>query len=178
MLEASRAPYIGNREVALDTTGLPLALLATALLFGGLLAERILIGVRHRGYLGLGLPIGPELVPIERLPKKESGETASVHWVLDGTTVYFWAGRAPTGLHGRISLVGPPGRVALDVRWAPPWSPLFAALWLIGLGLVRGDGWLTVPVGSMMGVGLLFVYWQAAVTAARELRWALVKGDD
>lgn len=164
----------------MDGTGLDMALLACAVLFGGLLLERVLVAYRVRRYFQVGFPLGPRLVPIKALPEPDEGETATVRWARDGNEVLFWSGnrRAPMGLHGRVLLIGPPGRVAVDVRWSPPLSPILAAVWLAGLGLFRGEGWLTVPVGSLMAGGLVLVYWSSAVTAARELRWAFVKGDE
>ena len=110
----------------------------------------------------------------------------SVRWVVTDTgerqVVRYWAEpgsrRAPMGLHGLVELRRVRGQVALEVTWSPPWSPMFAALWLLFLGVFRGDGWVTVPVGSMMVLGIGVLYWRSAVLAARELRWAFVKRAD
>ena len=83
------------------------------------------------------------------------------------------------GLHGSITPIpGPNGRVRLPVRWAPPWTPFLALLWFMALGLTRGHGLLTIPVGATLIVALWFVYRQAAAGAAKELRWSFVQGAD
>ncbi|MCB9674095.1 MAG: hypothetical protein H6737_03210 [Alphaproteobacteria bacterium] len=165
----------------METTGPGIALLAAGCLFGGLLVERVLLAIRWRPYFRLGFPLGQMPVPVARMPEG-AGETRSVKWEVRGDEVLFWAEpgsrAAPMGLHGHVQLAPARGRVALHVSWAPPWSPVLAALWLAVLGLVRGEGWLTVPVGSAMLVGIAVLYWRSAVMAARELRWAFVKGDE
>ncbi|MEZ4323313.1 MAG: hypothetical protein R3F61_37965 [Myxococcota bacterium] len=162
-------------------TGFGIAMLAAGALFGGLLVERLLLAFRWLPYFRLGFPLGQIPVPIERAPKG-SGETPMVRWEVRDDEVVWWAEpgtrRAPMGLRGVVVMRRMPARVALEVTWAPPWSPVFAALWLAALGLVRGEGWVTVPVGSAMLVGIAVLYWRSAVMAARELRWAFVKGDE
>jgi len=163
------------------TTGFGVAFLAAALLFGGLAVERSLLLRRWLPYYALGIPLGRVLLPIPTAPKG-GGSTAMVRWEVCEDAVLYWAEprtrSAPMGLHGRIQLVRRGSTVALEVFWAPPWVLVFAALWLIGLGLLRGEGWLTVPVGSSMVLGIAVLYWRSALTAARELRWAFVKGED
>lgn len=157
-------------------------LLVAVLAVGGLVLERALLRARWRGYYLLGFPLGVDLVPIP-LPPKGRGETASVRWAVDeeGGHVRFWAepGRrtAPMGLHGVVQLVRHNRGVHLPVRWAPPWTPVAALLWFAGLGLTQGQGHLTIPVGLLLVVVLFLLYRQAAVRAARELRWAFVRGD-
>ncbi|MEZ4239312.1 MAG: hypothetical protein R3F59_24790 [Myxococcota bacterium] len=67
--------------------------------------------------------------------------------------------------------------VELDVRWAPPWTPVLAACWLAGLGVVRGEASLTVPIAVGIVVALLAVYGERAHRVAAELRWSFVAGD-
>jgi hypothetical protein len=165
--------------------GLGIALVAAGVLFGGLLLERILLTWPWLPYYRLSFPLGRALLPVPEAPKGE-GQTPSVRWAIadagDRRVVRFWAEpgsrRAPMGLHGLVHMRRMRGQVALDVAWAPPWSPVFAALWLLFLGLFRGDGWVTVPVGSMMVLGIAVLYWRSAMLAARELRWAFVQGLD
>ncbi len=169
---------------ALLSQGLGIALLAAGVLFGGLLLERILLTRGWMPYYRIGFPLGRAPLPVANPPTGD-GKTASVCWIVDASgphhVVRYWAEpgsrRAPMGLHGLVHLRRARGQVALDVTWAPPWSPVFAALWLVFLGLFRGDGWVTVPVGSMMVLGIAVLYWRSAVLAARELRWAFVNGD-
>ncbi|MBT3217547.1 MAG: hypothetical protein HN348_00515 [Proteobacteria bacterium] len=161
----------------MDQGSLTLAVVAAVLFLGGLFVERQLLRWRHNWYFSAGFPVFPELLPIPRAPEG-SGETSTVSWeVVDGL-VRFWADpaarKAPSGLHGAIRLILGPKEVRLVVRWSPPWSPLLAAGWLAGLGLVRGEGYFTVPIAAMIVLAVLFVYRQAAVRAARELRWAWV----
>ncbi len=64
------------------------------------------------------------------------------------------------------------------VCWAPPWSPLLAALWLAGIGAVRGEAWLTVPIAAVMVLGVVLLYRQVALRVAAELRWGWVSDSD
>lgn len=161
-------------------TGWPITLVAAAVLGGGLLVERLLLAARFTPYFTAGFPLLPELVPIPAVPKREEGTTASVRWVRDGAIVRFSAhGRGgPMGLHGAV-LLRPVrrGGVAMDVRWAPPWTPLLAATWLGGLATARGEPYM-LPVAVGLGFVVLHVYRTAAVKAAAELRWAFVSGLD
>lgn len=150
----------------------------------GLLVERAFLSGRWNTYFLLGFPVVPELVPISELPQG-GGETASVRWVVDpeAGVVRFWAQPgsrgAPMGLHGAVTPVrGPGGRVALPVRWAPPWTPFLALLWFGALGVARGQGLLTAPVAVILIVVLALVYRRAAATAAGELRWAFVQAGE
>jgi hypothetical protein len=166
------------------TEGSPLvAALAAFLLIGGLLLERLLISRRWMPYFTLGFPLlGPPLVPIPKMPLVEEGRTASVRFDRVGDVVRFWSDpadrTAPMGLRGLITLVPAVHGVYLDVRWAPPWSPLFAAAWLAGLGIARGEARLTVPIACVLIGGVLMLYAQFAVRVAAEMRWALVKNEE
>jgi hypothetical protein len=162
------------------TTGIGLAVFAAVAFLGGLALERRLLGVRPRGYFAVGFPIVPPLVPLPQLPERTSGRTETVRWERHDDTVLFWADpddrTAPVGLHGVVLLDRTVRDVHLTVRWSPPWSPLLAAVWLMGLGAVRGEPWLTVPVGLVMIVGIWFVYRSFAMRAAAEVRFALAGG--
>lgn len=163
----------------LDDGSVALATVSALGMIGGLVVERVLLHVQPRWYFAVGIPLGEQLVPIPSPPEGE-GETATVRWKVDEPVVHFWADprqrRAPSGLHGVIWLSRQRGAVHLDVRWSPPWSPMLAALWLAGLGAWRGEPQLTVPIACMLVVGVLVLYRQAAVRAARELRWSFVNG--
>ena len=165
----------------MDTNGFGVAMLAAGLMFGGLAVERAMLVRLWGPYYALGFPLGRLLLPIPMAPQG-SGSTAMVRWEVREEGVLFWADpgsrSAPMGLHGLIRLRRRGGSVVLEVFWAPPWALIFAAIWLICLGLLRGEGWLTVPVGSSMVLGIAVLYWRSALTAARELRWAFVKGED
>jgi len=170
-------------DTLLEPSGLALAALVAGVAIVGLLAERALITLRVRWYYLLGLPLGERLVPVP-LPPEGQGRTASVRYaVTEGVDeAFFWAQpgdrTAPLGLHGFIALV--PGRrgVALEVRWAPPWTLLLALLWFGGLGVVRGQGGLTIVVATLLIAVVGVLYRQAAVRAARELRWRFVQRDE
>lgn len=162
------------------TDGSPeVAALAAVLLLGGLLAERGLIAWRWMPYFALGFPIAPPLVPLPRMPDVESGRTASVRFDRVDNVVRFWSDpadrTAPMGLRGTLTLLPTVRNIVIDFRWAPPFSPLLAAVWLGGLGVSRGEGHLTVPIACVMIGGVLLLYWQFALRVAAELRWALVK---
>ena len=158
-----------------------LALFAALAFLGGLVLEtRVLLRWRTDAYFLVTLPLGASLVPIRAAPQGR-GRTPSVLWeVARPGLVRFWASpderRAPSGLHGIVWLVPGAGGVGLDVRWAPPWSPLFAALWLALLGVARGEGQLTVPIAAMITGALAFIYWDRARRVAAELRFAFTTG--
>lgn len=149
----------------------------------GLLVERLLLTAGARAYFRLGMPLGEELVPIPFPPDGE-GRTASVRWATaaDNSTVRFWSHpgdrAAPMGLHGVVGLVRGPRGIHLPVRWAPPWTPFLALLWFAGLGVLRGQGLITVPIALLIMAALVLLYRQAALRAARELRWSFIRGED
>ena len=161
-------------------TGLPAAIGAALVLLGGLLAERWALRARWAPYFRVGFPLSPPPVPIPDMPP-ETGHTSSVAWERpDAEEALFWADphqrSAPTGLRGVVFLVPmQAGRLHLDVRWAPPWTPLVAAGWLMGLGFARQE-WVAVPAGAMLVLVLLAIYRHAALRAAAELRWSWVSG--
>lgn len=166
----------------MEEGAIELALLAAVLFLGGLVLEtRVLLQWRANWYFAAALPLGAVLVPIPRLPTGE-GRTPSVRWeAAEPGLVRFWADpserRAPSGLHG-VVLLHPrtDGMVELTVRWAPPWVPLLAALWLAMLGLARGEGQLTVPLAAMIAAAILFVYGERSRRVAAELRHSFVSG--
>jgi hypothetical protein len=164
--------------------GDPVLLVVVAVLaVAGLVVERLLLARGWHPYFAFGFPLGEELVPVPLAPEGE-GRTASVRWAVDEDrgVVRFWAGpgdrTAPMGLHGEVALVRGPRGIHLPVRWAPSWTPLLALVWFAGLGLAQGSGHVTVPVGLGLAGLLLVLYRQAAVRAARELRWAFVDRRD
>jgi hypothetical protein len=67
--------------------------------------------------------------------------------------------------------------VALEARWAPPWTLVAALLWFGALGALRGMAPATVSVAVLLLVVVGALYRAGAVRAARELRWAFVAGD-
>lgn len=159
-----------------------MALLAAVLFLGGLMVERVLLSLRPGWYFEVGLIMSPPLVPLPRLPEG-GGSTATVSWEAQDDVARFWsepgARRAPMGLHGSVRFLRTTrGDWQPEVRWAPPWSPVLAALWLAGLGAVRGEAWLTVPIALAMVAGVFFLYRSSALRAAAELRWHWVSGRD
>ncbi|MFT6145230.1 MAG: hypothetical protein ACJAZO_005043 [Myxococcota bacterium] len=159
------------------------AVLAAVILGGGLIFERWVVPVlRPAWYLGIGVPLGEHLVPIDKVPEG-TGETATVAWEARDLRVYFWASargrRVPFGLHGVVSLQRRvDGRVDLDVRWSPPWVALVAILWLAVLGVLRGESYIGAPISAILLVAILLVYRQAAIRAAAELRFALISAEE
>jgi len=162
---------------------LTMVALVAAVAIGGLLVERVLLTSGLLAYFRLGMPLGEELVPVPFEPRG-SGRTASVRWKVepDAGCVRFWSQpgdrAAPMGLHGLVGLVRGPKGIHLPVRWCPPLTPFAALTWFGALGVVQGQAHVTVPVALLLMVVLLLLYRQAALRAARELRWSFVQGDD
>lgn len=162
---------------------LTMLLAAAVVAVGGLLVERWMLVSGWAPYYRLALPLGEELVPIP-LPPSSDGKTASVHYAVveDEGEVQFWAKpgerAAPMGLRGTLGLVRGPGGVHLPARWAPPFTPLLALVWFGGLGATRGQGHITIPIAILLLAIMIVLYRQAAVRAARELRWAFVSRDN
>ena len=167
----------------MEPGSLGLAILVASLLLGGLWVEtRVLLRRRADWYFLPGFPIGGRLVPIPK-PPEGSGRTATVVWEVSAPNlVRFWVDPAdrtsPTGLHGVVILAQGRRGIELEVRWAPPWSPILAALWLASLGVARGEGALTVPIAAVMTVGMIVLYGERARRAAAELRWAFLAGSE
>lgn len=168
---------------ALDVLSLWLPAIVAIFAIGGLLAERALIAWRVGWYFRLGLPLGEALVPIPTVPRG-AGRTASVRFDVDDAAgeVRFWAQpgdrTSPMALHGVIVMTLGPRGVALQARWAPPWTLVAALLWFGALGATRGMAAATVSVAVLLLVLVGALYRGAAVRAARELRWAFVSGAD
>jgi len=162
----------------LSTTGVTFAAGAALLFVASMVVESVLLRWRINAYFQAGFPLFLTMVPIPNAPEG-SGSTATVRWEVTGDLVRWWADpamrSAPSGLHGSVQLAAGQGGVHLFVRWAPPWTPLLAAAWLIGLGMVRGEAMVTLPIGLVMIAGVLFLYRQAAVRAVAEMRWAWVQ---
>lgn len=160
----------------MEPTGTTVALAATAAFLGSWVGERALLWWRPGAYFALCAPLGGELASMPEAPP-ESGETKSVLWERRGDRVLFWAdGRTrtvPGGLHGVVDLTPTDGSVGLTARWAPPITPLVAALWLAGIGIARGE-WFTIPVALLLVLSISVLYRQAARTVVAELRAAWV----
>jgi hypothetical protein len=159
------------------------ALVAIGLLLGFLL-ESLLLERAATWYYAAGAPLRPELLP--HVPAKNApteGRHAGIHWKRIGPgMVAFWADRKerriPTMLHGLAIERDMGAMISLDVRWSPPFTPLLAAVWLMLLGLVRGEGQITVPIGACMLVAITLLYQRGAQQAAEALRFALQQEDD
>jgi hypothetical protein len=165
----------------LDEGSIGLTVAVAAVLVGGTLLELLWVRWRFATYFRLAVPLGATLVPLARPPTLEEGSTHSLGFErTDPGTYLFWADRrkrrAPTLLHGVVTLQPEGRRCALTVHWAPPWTPLVAALWLMVLGVVRGEAQVTVPIGALMVFGIVVLYLQGARQAATELRYALGGG--
>src|SRR5687768_4430471 len=95
--------------------------------------SRVLLRRRADWYFLPGFPIRGRLVPIPDAPEG-SGQTASVRWEVSDAPnlVRFWvepgSRSAPAGLHGVVILAQGRRGIELDVRWAPPWSPILATM--------------------------------------------------
>lgn len=167
----------------MEEGSLELALLAAVLFLGGLVLEtRLLLRWRPAWYFSAALPLGALLVPIPRQPTGE-GRTPSVKWEAgEPGVIRFWADpderRAPSGLHGVVQLLPrTDGMVELSVRWAPPWVPIAAAMWLAFFGMARGEGGLTIPLALMIAAAILLVYGDRSRRVAQELRASFVEAD-
>ncbi|TVQ87070.1 MAG: hypothetical protein EA397_19150 [Deltaproteobacteria bacterium] len=167
-------------ETLLDTQGIGFAAFIGAVAIIGLLVERFLLGRGFRPYDLLGFPLGEELQPLSA-PPEGRGQTASVDYRVlerEGRAI-FWAQpgarRAPMGLHGCVVFLRSTRGVHMHVRWAPPWTLLVALLWFAGLGIARGQGFLSVPIALVLAMVIGLSYRNAALRAARELRWAFVQ---
>lgn len=167
-----------------DEGSMSLALAVLAVLVGGTLLELLWVRSGWLRYYRASVPLGAELVPLPSPPSMDEGRTVSLGFrrAAPGTYVW-WADRdarsAPTLLHGLVQLVpAPRGGCAVSVTWAPPWTPVFAALWLIFLGIARGEAQVTVPIGSAMVLAMAVLYLRGARLAAAELRWALAQDVD
>lgn len=153
-------------------------LVATLVVVGTLAFEAWLSACWGRAWFTLAVPLGDDLVPLQHLPAGR-GQGRGVAWrVVDEVVLLYRVGRdaAPRGLHGVVYLLpARGGQVHLDVRWAPPWTPLAAIAWLSVLGTIRGEGAVLVPVSTLLAGALLLAYWQAARRVAASLRQALVE---
>jgi len=145
----------------------------------GFLVERLAMVRGWRGYYRVGVPLRPPLVPIQELPAGE-GVTETVRWAVVEDSAFFWSDpkkrSAPMGLHGRVDFLRTAQGVQLSVYWSLPWVPVLAIAWFGGLGLVTGQGTITVPTAALLVAALFFLYRVAAVRAVAELRWAWIGG--
>lgn len=161
---------------------LELALAVAVLLVGGTLLELLWTRAGFGPYYRLALPLGAELVPLPSAPTLDEGCAGGVRFRRAAPDRFvFWADperrEVPTLLHGVVRLVPAGGRCSLRVAWAPPWTPLLAALWLMGLGIARGEAQVTSPIATVMVFGLVVLYLRGARQAAAALRYGLAHGD-
>lgn len=159
-----------------------LALFAVLLIAGSYAFERAMLVWRTNGWFTASLPLGRELVALPRAPSG-SGETRSLAWEVDEEAglVRWWVkpGQRPSGLHGVVWLVEDHGgRVHLDVRWAPLWTPFLALLWMVPVGVTRGEGPMAGTLAALLMTAILASSWLATPPIAAELRWSLAGGQD
>lgn len=163
---------------------LPVALLAAALLFGGLYLEtRWLVRRRFDGWFLVGLPTPGRLVPLQRPPPMGLGRTPTVAWERATPNLVRWWGvpaerGVPMGLHGCVLLVQGRSGIELRVRWAPPWTLVAAPVWMASIGAIRGEGAIAVPLAMAVLVAVLAAYGVAATSVAAELRWSFLSRDE
>lgn len=166
----------------IEPGSLRLALGSAIAFVAAMLAERLMVQNGNHFYYSLALPMTAVAVPIER-PPPPKGRTRGARWEeLAPGVLRWWADpdrrELPSGLHGIVVLAQSRRGIELTFRWAPPFSPLLAASWLIFLGALRQELELTVPIALALTLGVLFLHHQSAVRAAAELRWAFVRGSD
>lgn len=160
--------------------------LAAVGLFGTVgLVEHLALRRGWAWYFALALPLRAELVPLPRAPTGQ-GRSEGIRWAVDrsGESVRWWVDgedrRRLRGLHGRVDLaVDRRGLVHLGVRWAPWWTPFVACVWLVGVGLFRGDGLdrgVALGTGLALGAIVAVLYHAAAERAVALLRWSLLRG--
>ncbi len=159
---------------SLGTVGLTLLVLG-----GSLAVERLAVALRARAWFSFTLPLHVELLPIAEPPAGDGGQAGGLTWqrMEDGVIVW-WASRAggiPAGLHGVAYLARSRGGVHVQVRWAPPMTPLVGAMWLAVLGAARREAELSGPLAALLVLAIMLVYQRAAVQASRVLRWALAE---
>jgi len=158
---------------------LTLPLLVAFGLLAGFVLEALFLTRGAGWYYAMGLPLGRTPSPYEPPARPApQGRHGGLRFRRIGPgLVAFWADRRdrrlPSLLHGLAveRVVG--DTTVLDVRWAPPFTPLVAAAWLIVLGLIRGEGQITLPIGLMMIGAIGLLYHRGAVQACRTLRFAL-----
>ena len=156
-----------------------LALLVAVALVGGFALEHLLLRRGAAGYFTLGFPLPSRLVPIRRpIRPGASGRSGPFRWSQPAPgRIHFWADPddrgAPTLLHGLILLTAARGETHLDVRWAPPWTPLLGCGWLVALGAARGELGLTAPIAAALSAVVAILYLRAAQQAAARIRFDL-----
>ncbi len=158
---------------------LTLPLLVGLGLLAGFALEALLLARGARWYYAVSLPIGRTPVPYEAPARPaERGAHGGLRFRRIGPGLIAFRAdrrdrRLPSLLHGLAveRVVG--AKTVLDVRWAPPFTPIVGASWLIVLGLIRGEGQITVPIGLMMIAALALLYHRGAVQACRTLGSAL-----
>ncbi len=143
----------------------------------GTVAEWALLTWRRDLFFLLGFQLIPPPVPILAVPEGE-GETATAGWEVGGEVpvARFWArggmASATPGLRGAIRFRRWRGVIALDVRWSPPWTPLFMLAWLGSFGAIHGNVVVAIPASLLAASALLLAFRAAAVRAVAELRYA------
>lgn len=158
---------------------LGLAIAGASLFVISFAAETAALRWRRNLWFTAAFPLGEQPVALPGPPQGE-GQTAALAWEVDPDAglVRYWVdgpGKTlPRGLHGVAWLARDArGRVHLDVRWAPLWTPFVALGWLAVVGIVRDEANLTGPLAALLSGGLLYAYWTAARAAAAQLRYAL-----
>lgn len=158
-------------------------LVALGVLVASLALEAVALRWRWTPYAAVTVPLGEDLAALPRAPPGE-GRYAGVAWaavddVDEGQVLWFWStgGRGvPRGLHGVVHLLPDrAGRVQLDVRWAPPWTPILALGVLSVVGLQEGAGAPPVVLATGLLAVLLVSFRAAARVAAAQLRQGLVE---
>jgi len=139
-------------EISFLEGSMRLVILTGGFLLLGFLLERLFVAVKWVPYFRCGVPVwGP--VRSEVRPPAESGRNDWLHWQnLESGEVIFWADtrtrRTPAGLHGVWKIVPTENGEEVRACWAPPWTPVLAALWLVGLGAMRGDAVMTLTIAA------------------------------
>lgn len=164
-------------EILNGEGGLALAAVVLFLVAFGL--ESLALRRQWTSFYAVAFPLGESLVPLPTTPKGK-GKSMSLRWMVDDDdrVVRFWThdrAQLPRGFHGVAWLLpDSSGRVHLDIRWAPLWTPFVACLWLVLLGIVRGEGAMMSTIAVLLSTALLYANWLAAARAAAELRWSLL----
>jgi hypothetical protein len=137
-------------EVGFLEGSMRLVILTGGFLVLGFLLERLFVALKWPPYFRCGVAVWGPIRPEVR-PPSEPGRNEWLHWQpLDSGEVIFWADartrRSPSGLHGVWKLVPTEHGEEARAYWAPPWTPMFAAIWLVGLGATRGDAVMTATI--------------------------------
>ena len=135
----------------------------------GFLLERLCVALKWAPYFRVGVSVWGS-VRRDVQPPSEAGRNQWLHWqTLKSGEVIFWADartrRTPAGLHGVWKLVSTTHGEEVRACWAPPWTPVLAAIWLMGLGAMRGDVVMTATIAFALIGTLGAVYGHMAQRA-------------